>query len=56
MICPNCGKGTMIWESDYTFDDFEMGGEGIVSVWQCMECGTWINVFIPIPEEKKDED
>ena len=35
--CPLCG-GELIWNSDFTFEDYALEGEGIVSVWMCAEC------------------
>ena len=39
IICPYCGC-TMIWQSDFNYDEVFGGeGEGVVSYYQCSNCG-----------------
>lgn len=41
--------------SDFSFDDFGYGGEGIVQVLSCSNCGADIKYTIPITEESRKE-
>ena len=38
IICPYCGNN-MVWQSDFNYDDVFGEGEGIVSYYQCSNCG-----------------
>lgn len=38
MKCWFCG-GELIWNCDYSFDDYGYDGEGIVTVLTCSNCG-----------------
>ena len=44
--CFNC-KTRLIWGGDFTFEDFAREGEGIVSNFQCLKCGTHYEVYSP---------
>ena len=43
----------MVWESDFTFEEFGREGEGIVHVCTCSHCGAEILYFIPIDTEEE---
>ena len=49
--CFHCGQKTVIWMSDFSFDDFGYEGEGIVQVLSCRNCGADIKYTIPSTEE-----
>ena len=36
--CALCG-GKLHWQGDYTFEDYCIEGEGLVSTWKCSGCG-----------------
>lgn len=46
MICPNCGN-QMSWESDFTFEDLCAEGDGTITFYECMNCGTSAEIRIP---------
>ena len=50
--CFHCLSRSVIWESDFTFEDFGMEGEGLVHVCHCTACGAEIYYYIPIEEEE----
>ena len=56
--CFHCLARAVIWQSDFTFEDFGMEGEGIVHVCECSSCGAEIYYYIPInnDEDSKAED
>ena len=51
--CFHCGHKAVIWQNDFSFEDFGMEGEGIVHVCQCSHCGADIQYFISLEEEKE---
>lgn len=55
MICPNCGNVEMVWHSDCSFEEMSCEGEGIVSFYECLECGTMAEIRVPILKNKGEE-
>lgn len=47
--CYYCG-GNVVWDSDFSFEDECLEGEGIVQFYHCSECGAEIEVRIPFEE------
>lgn len=41
---------SVIWDCDYTFEDFGYDGDGIVQICHCANCGAEIEYRIPIPD------
>ena len=46
MNCPTCGC-EMSHDNDFTYDDLGYLGEGTVSFYECLNCGTMVEVDIP---------
>lgn len=46
MTCPKCGE-EMNWLNDYSFEDMMLEGIGIITMCECMHCGTWVEIYIP---------
>lgn len=44
MCCWHCGV-QMIWGSDFSFEDFCIEGEGIVSTFHCPNCPATADVY-----------
>lgn len=42
--CPHCGKPSLIWQNDFSYEDYCREGDGIVSVWVCSNCNSTIEV------------
>lgn len=42
--CIMCGA-ELIWQNDYDFEDYGIEGEGVVSTWDCPNCGAWHEVY-----------
>ena len=51
--CFHCLTNGVCWDSDFSFEDYGMEGEGIVHVCHCSNCGAYIEYFIS--EEEEDE-
>ena len=52
MKCFFCGVGNLIWGCDYSFEDFMLDGDGIVSVHTCSECGATWEGYLPLEDEE----
>lgn len=44
--CFHCGKKTVIWDNDYSFEDYCLEGEGVVHELHCTECGATITYYV----------
>lgn len=54
--CFHCG-GELIWDADFTFEDFGYDEEGLVHVLHCDSCGgAEVTYWIPRKEEEDDDD
>ena len=54
--CFHCGAYSVIWQSDFSFEDFCMDGEGIVHICYCTNCGATIEYYVPIDVEEEVEN
>ncbi len=52
--CFHCLAQSVIWDSDFTFEDFGLEGEGIVHCCHCANCGAEITYYVPIEEEENE--
>ena len=50
--CFVCGQESVIWKSDFSYEDFQKDGDGIVSMYECMNCGAYYTVEQDIKENK----
>ena len=51
--CFHCGEKTVVWQNDFTFEDYGRDDEGIVHVLMCTNCGAIITY--EVPDDKEDE-
>lgn len=54
--CFHCGNKTVVWDSDFSFEDMCCDGNGIVHVCHCTNCGAEIYYKIPLEEDFYEED
>jgi Zn ribbon nucleic-acid-binding protein len=46
--CPKCKtKDYMSWDSDVAFQDIGIDGNGVISFYECLKCGTTVEIRIP---------
>ena len=50
--CFHCGAKAVIWDNDFSFEDYGYDGEGIVQVCHCTNCGALITYCIAFEEEE----
>lgn len=48
--CFHCLTNGIVWQCDYSFEDFGYEGEGIVQICRCTNCGAEIEYRIPLEE------
>lgn len=46
--CFHCGRYGVVWDSDFTFEDYGYEGEGFVHCCHCTHCGATIEYKIPL--------
>lgn len=52
--CFHCGHRAVIWDSDFSFEDFGYDGDGIVHVCHCTHCGADIEYRISFGEDENE--
>ena len=55
MKCWYC-KAPVQWQSDFTFEDYEMSGDGIVTVLTCTGCNAYYEITLaddPVKSSKQ---
>ena len=50
MKCWNC-YAPLIWNADFTYEDYGLEGEGIVTTLSCSKCKADVEVHLPLGEE-----
>jgi hypothetical protein len=51
--CFHCGEKSVIWDSDFDFEDYGEEGEGIIHECHCTKCGAQITYRIPISKTEE---
>lgn len=49
--CFHCLHKSLVWDCDYSFEDFGYEGEGIVQILHCSNCGAEVEYRIEINED-----
>lgn len=44
--CFHCLQQSLVWDSDYDFEDFGYEGDGIVQILHCVNCGAEVEYRI----------
>ena len=52
--CFHCGSRSVIWDADFSYDDYGLDGEGIVQVCHCENCGAHIEYYIDCGDPGED--
>ena len=48
--CFHCGEKSVIWDGDFSFEDYGEEGEGIIHECHCENCGARITYRIALGE------
>lgn len=49
--CFHCGNESVLWDSDFDYEDMGYEGEGIVHICHCTNCGAEIEYRVPTTAE-----
>lgn len=52
--CFHCLSRSVIWDNDFTFEDYGEDGDGIVQCLHCENCGARIEYWISLSEGDDD--
>ena len=53
--CFHCLSESVVWDSDFTFEDFGYEGQGLIQMCHCCNCGAEIEYRIAFPDEEGDD-
>ena len=53
--CFNCLSRSVIWDADFSFEDYDIEGEGIIHECHCAHCGARITYYCPCNPEEDSE-
>ena len=53
--CFHCGCKSVIWDGDFTFEDYGEEGNGLIHECHCENCGAEITYRIPFDEDEEVE-
>ena len=57
MKCWFCnGEKELMWNSDFSFEDYGYEGEGIVTVLTCSNCNAHFEGYLDLSENSKNEE
>ena len=52
MKCWHCNSD-VVWQSDYSFEDYDMDGDGIVTVLTCSKCDAYYEITLKTKKENE---
>ena len=50
--CFHCLKNAVVWQTDYSFEDYDYPEEGIIHILVCSNCGAEITYEVPLNNEE----
>ena len=53
--CFHCGHRAVIWDCDFSYEDYGYEGDGIVQECHCTHCGARITYMIPCGDVEESE-
>lgn len=54
--CFHCLSRSVIWDADFSFEDYGEDGEGIIHECHCANCGARIIYYVPIETEESEDE
>lgn len=52
--CFHCGSESVVWDADFSYEDFGLIGDGIVHCCHCCNCGADIEYKIRLDTKEKE--
>ena len=53
--CFHCGERAVIWDADFSFEDYGLEGDGIIHACHCTNCEAEIEYFIRVIPNENEE-
>lgn len=53
--CFHCLSSSVNWQSDFSFEDYGLEGEGVINVCHCSNCGADIEYYVPIDSSDEQD-
>ena len=53
--CFHCCAKAVVWQADFSFEDYGMEGEGIIHVCKCANCGADIEYYISLDDPDEED-
>lgn len=53
--CFHCLSHSVVWDSDFSFEDYGIAEEGIIHNCHCTNCGADIQYFISLEDEEEND-
>lgn len=50
--CFHCGQRSVIWDNDFSFEDFGLEGQGLIHQCHCVNCGAEIEYKISYNDDE----
>ena len=54
--CFHCLAKAVIWDADFSFEDYGEEGEGIIHECHCTSCGARITYWVPMDTYTSEEE
>lgn len=54
--CFHCLSRSVIWDNDFSFEDFGYEGDGLVHCCHCANCGAYIEYRISLDDFEEGEE
>ena len=54
--CFYCRTRSVVWDADYSYNDYGLDGNGIVQECHCSNCGAKITYWIDLDEDEVREE
>ena len=53
--CFHCGERAVIWDNDFSFEDYGYDEDGIIHECHCTNCGAEITYVISFSDDERDD-
>lgn len=54
--CFHCGAQAVIWDADFSFEDYGYEGDGLIHECHCENCGAAITYLIQMDDDNEEEE
>lgn len=51
--CFHCGRRAVVWDNDFSFEDYGFDSDGLIHECHCTNCGANITYMIPFDDQEE---